>query len=112
MLRLLKDLQINDVSSVDRGAGVGVRVLLMKRDETNQEATVDVLQKAQQMPERQMIAFCKTDAISKRELSALIDDLAQSKRERGESREQSFTKFITGDPLGRDLFAIHQAAGI
>jgi hypothetical protein len=32
--RLLKDLQINDVSSVDRGAGVGVKVMLMKRDET------------------------------------------------------------------------------
>lgn len=32
MPRLLKDLQINDVSSVDRGAGEGVRVLLMKRD--------------------------------------------------------------------------------
>ena len=34
MPRLLKDLQINDVSSVDRGAGEGVRVLLMKRDNT------------------------------------------------------------------------------
>ena len=34
MPRLLKDLQINDVSSVDRGAGVGVKVLLMKRDDS------------------------------------------------------------------------------
>lgn len=33
MPRLLKDLQINDVSSVDRGAGEGVRVMLMKRHE-------------------------------------------------------------------------------
>lgn len=32
MPRLLKDLQINDVSSVDRGAGKGVKVMLMKRD--------------------------------------------------------------------------------
>ena len=32
MPRLLKDLQINDVSSVDVGAGRGVRVMLMKRD--------------------------------------------------------------------------------
>lgn len=37
MPRLLKDLQINDVSSVDRGAGVGVKVVLMKRDEKNNE---------------------------------------------------------------------------
>src|SRR5512143_1650857 len=34
MPRLLKDLMIDDVSSVDRGAGVGVKVLLMKRDDT------------------------------------------------------------------------------
>ena len=32
MPRLLKELIINDVSSVDRGAGEGVRVMLMKRD--------------------------------------------------------------------------------
>lgn len=31
MPRLLKELVINDVSSVDRGAGEGVRVMLMKR---------------------------------------------------------------------------------
>lgn len=31
MPRLLKDLRINDVSSVDRGAGEGVRVMLLKR---------------------------------------------------------------------------------
>lgn len=34
MPRLLKDLTINEVSSVDRGAGRGVKVMLMKRDET------------------------------------------------------------------------------
>lgn len=32
MARLLKDLRINEVSSVDRGAGRGVKVLIMKRD--------------------------------------------------------------------------------
>jgi len=32
--RLLKDLKINDVSSVDRGAGEGVKILLMKRDDS------------------------------------------------------------------------------
>lgn len=41
MPRLLKDLQINDVSSVDRGAGRGVKVLLMKRDD--ESATDNVI---------------------------------------------------------------------
>jgi hypothetical protein len=44
------------------------------------------------MSERQMIEFCQTDAISKHQLSVLIDDSAQAKRERGESREQAFSK--------------------
>lgn len=32
MPRVLKDIRINEVSSVDRGAGEGVKMLLMKRD--------------------------------------------------------------------------------
>jgi formate-dependent phosphoribosylglycinamide formyltransferase (GAR transformylase) len=110
MPTLIKGLTITDVSSVDRGAGEGVKVMLMKRQ--SKESDMDTITKAMQMPERQMIAFCKTDAISKRELSVLIDDMAQAKRERGESREQAFSKFVTRDPLGRDLSAIHQVAAI
>ena len=41
MPRLLKDLQINDVSSVDRGAGRGVKVMLMKRDDEPEAPTPD-----------------------------------------------------------------------
>jgi hypothetical protein len=105
MARLIKDLQLTEVSSVDRGAGEGCEIVFMK-----QEADVDVIQKAQQMPERQMIAFCKTDGISKQQLSVLIDDLAQAKRERGESREQAFSKFVCDDPLGQGLFSILKSA--
>lgn len=36
MPRLLKDLVIDDVSSVDRGAGVGVKVMLMKSANTRE----------------------------------------------------------------------------
>lgn len=43
--RLIKDLQINDVSSVDRGAGRGVRVLLMKRDDHNNENKMNAITK-------------------------------------------------------------------
>jgi hypothetical protein len=32
MPRVLKDLHITEVSSVDRGAGEGVKVMLIKRD--------------------------------------------------------------------------------
>lgn len=37
MPRVLKDIKISEVSSVDRGAGRGVKVLLMKRDDASQE---------------------------------------------------------------------------
>jgi hypothetical protein len=40
--KLLKDLQINDVSSVDRGAGRGVKVMLMKRDAEAEKRKADL----------------------------------------------------------------------
>ena len=47
MPRLLKDLQIFDVSSVDRGAGEGVKVLLLKRQRESDEMTqLEKVQKA------------------------------------------------------------------
>jgi hypothetical protein len=42
-----------------------------------------VITKAIGMNERQMGQFCKTDVVSKQQLSVLIDDLAQAKRECG-----------------------------
>lgn len=36
MPRILKDITINEVSSVDRGAGRGVKVMLMKRDDDSE----------------------------------------------------------------------------
>ncbi|MGO8841063.1 MAG: hypothetical protein ACLQF1_07975 [Methyloceanibacter sp.] len=47
--RRLTDLKIREVSSVDRGAGVGVDVLLMKRDDVE---PLDVSDEALDLPER------------------------------------------------------------
>src|SRR5262245_40947573 len=44
MPRLLKDLRINDVSTVDRGAGEGVEVVLMKRDQQEGKMQQDLTQ--------------------------------------------------------------------
>ncbi len=103
MARYIRQLQVMEISSVDKAANEHARVMFMKRH--TEERQMDI-QKIQQLPERSLVAFCKTDAISKAQLSVLIDDLAQARRERGESREQAYAKFITGDPLGRDLYQI------
>jgi hypothetical protein len=108
-MNLLKDLQINDVSSVDVGAGRGVRVMLMKRDNP-QELPMDAIAKAQSMNDRQMIEFCKSDKITKVELGLLITDLAQAKRAAGESTQQADARFRTEDPLGRELHLAEKRA--
>jgi hypothetical protein len=108
MPRLIKDLQINDVSSVDRGAGHGVRVMLLKRHQG--ESKMDVISKALNMRERELIEFAKTDQISKAELGLVIEDMAQARRERNQSREQAFAHFIQHDPLGCDLYKIFREA--
>src|SRR5271169_2775026 len=109
MPNILKELSISDVSSVSAGAGRGVKVLLMKSHQ--QETTMsDVISKAAAMPERELVAFAKTDGISKVQLCQLIEDKAEALRQRGESRETAYTKFITEDPLGRELHLIAKAA--
>lgn len=68
------------------------------------------IEKAAGMNEREMLAFVKTDRISKQDLGILINDLAQKQRARGESREVAYTRFICDDVFGKELFAVHQAA--
>ena len=109
--RQLKNLRIDEVSSVDRGAGEGVNIVLMKRHGTYYTPQpTDIIEKAAAMREDELIEFAKSDKCTKVELSQLIDTMAESWRQRGESREVAYTKFITEDPVGRELFSAMQAA--
>src|SRR4051812_40013153 len=62
MPRILKDITITEVSSVDRGAGRGVKVLLMKRDDPtdpNPEKTMPTSKEIQDL-----IAKAVSDAVT------------------------------------------------
>lgn len=140
-VRVLRNLQIDEISSVDRGAGQGCRIMLFKRDPSPapaapvrqrqqqhqpMEATVTlttkerlalqkrcdetVIQRAARMSGRELVAFARTDGISKPELGQLIDDLAEAQRERGETTAQAYTQYITADPVGRELFQVFKNA--
>jgi hypothetical protein len=41
MPRILTKLKVHEISAVDRGAGEGVRVVLMKRDDSNSDLKID-----------------------------------------------------------------------
>jgi hypothetical protein len=123
----LKDLDVSEVSSVDKGAGRGTRVMLLKRDSTFQEqrnavaalslcaesifadddvvdksaasqesveqfrnyvaglkpdqesemAGVSKVEKALGMSDSQILTFAAIDSLNKRELSEVIEKLAQ-----------------------------------
>jgi hypothetical protein len=89
--RILRNLRINEVSGVDKGAGRGVKIMLMKRAHPN-GGTEIVLDKRQQLQEavmenarlkreafrvweEQVADICKRDGCSR---SAAIDQLQQS----------------------------------
>ena len=76
MPRLLKDLQINDVSSVDRGAGEGVKIMLMKRDDTNADESPSDNQTLQiDMTGLLRKALnAETDAMTAEQIKKQIDD--------------------------------------
>lgn len=108
--RRIKNLKIDEVSSVDRGAGRGVAVVLMK------SATGASLPEI----EASIIKHAQTDAISKAELSKLIEDRAEHLRKDGETREVAYARYISGG-LGARLYTImarspgmdhHQAAAL
>ena len=46
----LRKLRIDSVASVDRGAGEGVKIMLMKRDTSTQAALEDLIAKAMELP--------------------------------------------------------------
>ena len=109
----LSNLSIDSVDSVDKGAGEGVRVVLMKRDsnivdQQESEMNTDTISKAARLPERELIAFAKSGALTKSETYELIDRLAQEQRTRGETREIAITKYMTEDPCGRELYAAYR----
>ena len=104
----LKNIRIDEVSSVDKGAGLGVEVVLLKNQQRSE--AMSVIEKAMRMSERELVQFAKTAGIDKPTLSQLIDDKAQALRKDGESREQAFVRYITTNPEGRDLYQIMRAS--
>ena len=103
----LRNLRIDEISSVDKGAGLGVEVVLLKNQ---RREAISVIAKAMTMPERDLIPFAKTDGIDKPTLSQLIADKAEALRKDGETREQAFVRYITANSEGSALYQIMKAA--
>jgi hypothetical protein len=105
--RRLRNIRVDEISSVDKGAARGAEIVLLKND---RREPMSLMEKVARMPERDLLAFAKSDAISKPELSQLIHDKAEALRKDGETREQAFVRYITSNPEGRDLYQIMKAA--
>jgi hypothetical protein len=73
MPQVLKDLQINDVSSVDRGAGRGVRVLFMKRDHGEEEMSLDTICKRYAEIRKIDVAHATVELLKTKEGAALYE---------------------------------------
>ena len=88
MPRLLKDLKINDVSSVDRGAGEGVRVVLLKRDDQTTEGMMG-------------------QDMSPADVHEVLRKRASNNRLQGETVEQAYCRMFVGanatDELGKRM---------
>ncbi len=66
------------------------------------------IEKALAMRPRDLIGFAKSGGLSKQDLFVVISDLAEAQRQRGESRDQAFSAFVTQNQDGIDLFAIQK----
>jgi hypothetical protein len=89
MPRLLKDLEIRDVSSVDRGAGVGVKVMLMKRDTQQENETMQ-----HNLTFEDIRKAATAGALSRADIGALRDAEVLKARRDGESEQQTLARCI------------------
>lgn len=114
MAKLIKDLRVHEISSVDRGAGDGVRVLLMK-SETGDEMTLEDIAKAvKAAPDDQLPDVIeKLFEVPDYDPTKLVCDILQSrivKRDGDRGEHNSYLKSFTGlfarDPVGRDILRV------
>ena len=112
MANLLRDLEILEVSSVDKAANKDSRVLFWKRDST-EEAPVDVIkgliETVKKSSREEILKVCATDKVSKPVLGQFIDHLAAAQRRDGELSQQAYARFVS-EGFGKRLFAIHEAS--
>ena len=114
MPKLLKELELISVDSVDRGAGEDCRVLLMKRDNTQRVAQMgdvieSLIETVKKSSDEKILKLCASDAVNKPVLGQFINHLAEAQRRDGESSQQAFARFVSGG-FGKRLFAIHEAS--
>jgi hypothetical protein len=105
MVRVLRDLRIDEISSVDKGAGEGCRVVLYKRDDSEasgQSSSTDKRNSEAKMAADHFIEVCKKlgdgdpsiIAPSEHELTAHIQKYASDNRRAGESPAAAFNRIF------------------
>jgi hypothetical protein len=124
MPKTLRDLKITEVSSVDRGAGEGVQVKLVKRHGRDDAGSVDdpkptyggiIVSDSDRAVGKIMIGVAKAvisgrqgyPRQTKEELYKALERGAEACRRQGEAEDAAFTRFATQDDTGRLLMQAH-----
>src|SRR6516164_3483477 len=96
MPRVLRNLKIIEVSGVDKGAGRGVRIMLMKRDDDKQIDWKAVRRAGTVSPEQAL------DALSASIKSIFADEGVVNKAERIVESFDSFLDYVETDTMNAD----------
>lgn len=116
--RILRHLQIDEVSSVDKGAGIGTRIVLMKRDTGTEPAAISKEGKMTDFSTATPEAIAKMAAnaamlperFTKAEIYSALMRLAALERPPLGTTAQSFAKVVSEHPDGRALWAAYKQA--
>jgi len=110
MPRILTKLRIDEVSSVDHGAGEGVKIMLMKRDDNSSRHQAHQIEKGQAMTGFNVVKIAKSIVddgeapLTEHELTKMISDFAQHDRRSGETGAQAFARVFSADTDEGSLF--------
>ena len=102
MARILRKLEIGEISAVDKPAQKHARAVIMKRHTETPAELVGLIQKA--------VTAGEIDHVQKHDYIAAITERANELRVAGDTDAQAFTKAITTDEPCKLLFKLMKAA--
>jgi hypothetical protein len=108
MPRILRNLQIREISGVDKGAGRGVKILLMKR--FFPDDNIDIASIPAPAAEKQESITMRAENITRKAMDVWDEHLALLQKSNNCSRSRAFDLAMQQSASARELFGLLKSA--
>jgi hypothetical protein len=102
----LKNLAVDEISVVDRAAGVGTKIMMRKSNQTAETPTMTITDDDARLPEAVTKAVL-AGKLTKQTLAAELNERAMLRKRDGETVQQAYVRLFVGsdDGIGQQMLA-------